>query len=161
MQTTVIQNCKHFHHFDFIAFQVFAVLVHYHFCYFPFQGVLYVSSSIFAKTSTSHEMEWQRKCCSSKCLFQLNTYTYNWGILYNLLTYSSGYQILECLCAFSKQADRKRGSYDEMDAMGELNFLWSVTIFTILDVQVHFWFPFVIKKYLWTIHGRNILKYNV
>lgn len=53
----LIQNYKHFHCFDFIAFQVFAVSVHYHYCYFPFQGVLYVSSSIFAKTSTSHEME--------------------------------------------------------------------------------------------------------
>lgn len=65
------------------------------------------------------------------------------------------------VCAFSKQADRKRGSYDEMDAMGELNFLWSVTVLKILDVQVHFGFPFVIKKYLCTIHGRNILKSNV
>lgn len=27
------------------------------FCYFPFQRVLYVSSTIFAKTSTSHAME--------------------------------------------------------------------------------------------------------
>lgn len=75
----------------------------------------------------------------------MNTYTLT-GVSYTtcFLQWLSNARVP--VCAFSKQADRKIGSYDKTDAMGELNFLWNVTSLHNIRCTSAFWISFCYKE---------------